>query len=120
MSGIISNKGNKVMIINGMSDHVHLLLGMNPAISISYLVMELKKSTSRFININRLTRGKFDWQDGYGAFSCSRDELDNVYNYIARQKDHHRTKTFREEYLGMLNRFDVEYNDKYIFSFEEK
>jgi len=119
MSGIISNKGNKVMIVNGMPDHVHLLMGLHPSVSISNLVMEIKKSTSRFINMNRLSRLKFDWQDGYGAFSYSREEVENVYSYIANQKGHHKRKSFREEYLGLLNRYEINYDEKYLFRFEE-
>ena len=118
MSGIISNKGNKIMIINGMPDHVHILLGLHPTVSISNLVMEVKKSTTRFINSNRLTRGKFDWQEGYGAFSYSRFDLDNVYNYIANQKEHQKRKSFKEEYLGFLETLNVNFNKKYVFRFD--
>ncbi len=107
------------MIINGVPDHVHILLGLHPSVSISNLAMEVKKSTSKFINMNKLTRLKFDWQDGYGAFSYSRNDVESVYNYIANQKEHHKRRSFREEYLGMLKAFKVDYNEKYLFSFEE-
>jgi len=119
MSGIIINKGNKIMIVNGMPDHVHILLGLHPSVSVSNLAMEVKKSTSRFINKNRLVRFKFDWQEGYGAFSYSRADVENVYNYIANQKEHHKKKSFREEYLGLLKAYNVDYNEKYLFRFEE-
>jgi len=105
------------MIINGMPDHVHVLLGLHPSVSISNLAMEVKKSTSRFINMNRFTSLKFDWQEGFGAFSYSRGEVENVYNYIAKQKEHHKVKSFREEYLALLNRYKINYDEKYLFSF---
>ena len=101
-----------------MPDHVHLLLGLHPSIAISNLVMEIKKSTSKFINTNRLTRLKFDWQEGYGAFSYNREDVDKVYNYIARQKEHHKKRSFREEYLDLLKSYGVDYDDKYLFRFE--
>ena len=107
------------MIINGMPDHVHILMGLHPSVSIANLAMEVKKSTSRFINMNRLSRLKFDWQEGYGAFSYSRDAVGNVYNCIAKQKEHHKKRSFREEYLGLLKSFDVDYDLRYLFRFEE-
>jgi putative transposase len=117
MSGIITKRGSKSIIINGMADHAHILLGMNPDDKISDLVGCVKKESSIFINGKNYFRGKFHWQDGYGAFSYSKSQLDAVYNYIARQEVHHRKKTFRDEYVELLRKFSIEFNDNYLFEF---
>lgn len=117
MSGIITNKSHKSIIINGMADHVHILLGLNPKESISELTKEIKRCTSIFINDNKWYPGKFAWQEGYGAFSYGRSQLDIIYNYILKQKDHHVKKSFREEYLSLLKNFQIDYDEKYLFEF---
>ena len=119
ISGIITNRKHKSIIINGMSDHIHILVGLNPNDKISDLVGAIKKSSSTFINEKGWFRGKFHWQDGYGAFSYGRSQLDNVYHYIKNQEMHHRKRTFREEYLELLKRFEIEYDEKYLFEFFE-
>ena len=117
MSRILTNRKNKSIIINGMSDHVHVLFGANPNDSISDLVACLKKDSSSFINEKGWFRGKFHWQDGYGAFSYGRSQLDKIYNYILNQEKHHSKRTFKEEYTALLKKFEVEYEEKYLFEF---
>ncbi|MBC8319827.1 MAG: IS200/IS605 family transposase [Bacteroidetes bacterium] len=117
MSGIATNLKHKSIIINGVSDHVHVFLGISPSITISDTVWELKRSSSLFINNKNWFGSKFQWQDGYGAFSYSRSHIDNVYNYIKYQEQHHRKTTFREEYIDFLKQFEIEFNNKYLFDF---
>jgi len=115
IAGIIKEKKHKLFIVNVMSDHVHILLGYNPIESISELVKEVKRCSSMFINNNKWVRGRFEWQAGYGAFSYSKSQIDDVYKYIENQEKHHKIKTFREEYIEMLKKFEVEYDEKYVF-----
>ena len=117
MSGIITNMGHKSIIVNGMSDHVHLFLGVNPKLSISDTVKEIKRGSSLFINEQRFFPGKFQWQSGYGGFSYSQSHIEKVYNYIRDQERHHRKTTFREEYLDFLNKYDIQFEDQYLFNF---
>ena len=115
ITGINNNKRQKVMQINSMPDHIHILVGMTPDVAISDLVGDIKGSTTRFINRNRWVPGKFTWQEGYAAFSHSYSQVDAVVGYIQKQEKHHANKTFEDEYLELLKRFDVEYNPKYVF-----
>jgi len=115
ITGIIQNKKQKVIIINGMPDHIHILIGIKPDIALSDLIRDVKANASSFINEKRWVIGKFSWQEGFGAFSYSHSQLDSVANYIKNQEEHHSRKTFREEYLELLKKFDVEYDPKYIF-----
>lgn len=117
MSGTLTNLKHKSLIINGTSDHVHVFLGLNPTMSISDTVWELKRSSSLFINNKNWFRSKFQWQEGYGAFSYSRSHIDNVYKYIENQEQHHKRTTFREEYIDFLEKFEIEYDNKYLFDF---
>ena len=117
ISGIITNRKHKSIIINGVSDHIHMLIGLNPDDKISDLVSTIKRSSSTFINQNNWFRGKFHWQDGYGAFSYSRSQLDKLYRYIQNQETHHKEYSFRQEYIKLLERFKIEYNEKYLFEF---
>ena len=116
MCGCINNLKSKPLAIYCMPDHVHILIGQNPAIAISKLVQELKTSTTHFINNERLIKYKFSWQEGYGAFSYSKSQLDMVVNYILNQPQHHKTKTFKEEYLEFLGKFEIEYKSEYLFN----
>lgn len=113
----ISNLGNKPIIINGMSDHLHLLLGLNPKNSISDLVRDLKRSSSLWINQQKWFRASFALQDGYGAFSYGRSQLNNVYTYIKKQEEHHAKSSFKAEYTSLLKLFEVEYDERYLFEF---
>ncbi len=117
ISGIITNRKHKSIIINGMPDHIHILYGLNPNDKISDLVGCIKKESSTFINQRKWFRSNFHWQDGYGAFSYGKSGLDNVYKYIVNQEAHHRRRTFREEYTGLLKKFEITYEDKYLFDF---
>ncbi len=115
ISGIITNKGQKSIIVNGMSDHIHAFIGLKPSMAISDLVRDIKNNSSNFINKNKFVRGKFSWQEGYGTFSYSHSHIKQVYNYILNQEQHHYKKTFKEEYLEFLHKFEVEYDEKYLF-----
>ena len=119
MSGIIKGKNQKPIIVNGVSDHVHVFVGLRPSIRICDLVRDIKNNSSRFINEKKFLPGKFEWQDSYGAFSYSRSHIDNVYKYIENQEAHHKKRTFKEEYLDLLKKFEVEYNEKYLFKWIE-
>jgi putative transposase len=115
ITGVVQNNGHKLLAINTMPDHLHLFAGLNPKQSISDLMKLVKGDSSEFINKEGFTQRKFHWQDGYGAFSNSRTQIDGVVKYILNQKEHHKKQTFREEYLGILKRNAVEYDEKYIF-----
>ena len=116
---IIRNKKQKLIAINSMPDRVHILVGMTPNVALSDLVRDIKSNSSRFINEKRWVRGKFNWQEGFGAFSYSRSQLHAVINYVQNQEKHHSIKSFREEYLEILKRFNVEYDTKYVFDEDE-
>jgi putative transposase len=116
ITGIVRNRGQKLIAVNGMADHVHLFVGMKPTIALSDFVRDIKAGSSGFVNEKRWLRGKFHWQEGFGAFSHSHSEIDRIVRYIQRQEEHHRKKTFRQEYLEMLKDFAVEYQDKYLFT----
>lgn len=115
MAGIIKGKNQKPIIVNGVEDHVHVFVGLKPAMNISDLIRDVKNNTSNFINEQKFVKGKFAWQEGYGAFSYAHSQIGNVYKYIANQEEHHRKKTFKEEYIEFLQAFEVEYDEKYLF-----
>jgi putative transposase len=115
ITGTIQNKGQLLIAINGMPDHIHILIAMKPSCCLSDLVREVKKSSTEFIKEKKLVARKFQWQEGFGAFSYSQSALDNVINYIKNQKQHHRKKTFRQEYMEFLEAFDIEYKEQYLF-----
>ncbi|MCH6234280.1 IS200/IS605 family transposase [Cognataquiflexum rubidum] len=115
VTGIIQNKDQKLLAINGMPDHIHILIGMKPNCCLSDLVREVKKSSNNFIKERKFTRQKFEWQDGYGAFSHGQRSLDNVIQYIMNQKERHKTQTFRDEYVAFLKKFQIEYKEEYLF-----
>ncbi|AUD03174.1 IS200/IS605 family transposase [Spirosoma pollinicola] len=115
MTGIIQNQGHKLLAINGMPDHIHAFIGINPKQAISELMQDLKGDSSKWINNKRLVKGHFEWQTGYGAFSYSHSQIDSVVKYILNQEEHHQKRTFEEEYLAFLQKFDVPYDDRYLF-----
>ncbi len=119
IAGIIKGKEQKPIIVNGMPDHIHAFVGLRPVMAISDLVRDIKNNSSNFINEKKLVKGKFSWQEGYGAFSYSHSHIQNVYDYILNQEEHHRTKTFREEYIDFLKKFEIEYNENYLFEWME-
>lgn len=114
-TGIVQNQEHKLLAINGMPDHVHLLVGLRPTQSISDLMQDVKGSSSKWINDNKLAKGRFEWQEGYGAFSYGASQLPDVISYIKNQEEHHRKKTFLEEYKDFLKKFEVEFDERYIF-----
>lgn len=119
IAGIIRNERHKFLAGNGMPDHVHLFLNMKPAQSISNLLQVVKASSSKWINERNFTLGRFSWQSGFGAFSYSKSQIDNVIKYINNQERHHRQRSFREEYLETLRTFGIKYDDKYLFKWIE-
>lgn len=114
-TGIIQNNGHKLICINGMPDHVHVLVGMRPTQSVSDLLKDIKANSSKWINEKRLTKQKFEWQEGYGAFAYSKSQIKNVIAYIENQEEHHKKKTFKEEYINLLNSLEIEYDEQFIF-----
>ncbi|MEI6749397.1 MAG: IS200/IS605 family transposase [Bacteroidales bacterium] len=117
MSGIVTEMNHKSIIINGVSDHVHVIIGLNPSKSISDTIHDIKRSTTLFINKEKLSIGKFSWQEGYGGFTYSRSQLDDVYKYILNQEKHHEKITFKQEYIKFLEKFEIDYDEKFLFDF---
>jgi len=115
ITSIVQNQGHKLIAINNVPDHLHLLIGLNPNQSISEIVRFIKSDSSEWINKQKLTKGGCHWQEGYGAFSNSRSQIDRVINYIANQQEHHQKTTFLDEYRKMLNDFNIEFDEQYIF-----
>ena len=119
ITGIVQNRGQKMLSIFCMSDHVHLLVGIKPSITISDLVRDIKAGSSNFINQQYYVNGKFNWQEGFGAFSYSKSQIDIVIKYILSQEEHHKKTTFREEYFDFLEKFEIDYDEKYLFEWIE-
>ena len=115
ITSIIQNNDHKLLQINGMSDHVHILFGMRPVQALSDLMKQIKQDSSKWINQNNLANGRFSWQEGYGAFSYSRSQLPRIIKYIQNQQEHHRSRSFRDEYISLLRTHDVKYDERYIF-----
>lgn len=116
ITGIVRNEGHKLLAINGMPDHVHLFINIKPGQSISNLMQVVKASSSKWINEKKFTADKFKWQTGFGSFSYSKSQINDVIRYIENQKTHHKKKSFREEYLEFLKVFEIEYDEKYLFN----
>lgn len=115
ITGIIQNRGHKMLAINGMPDHIHILIGFKPVEDLSSLIREVKKASTEWIKSKQLTRSKFQWQEGYGAFSYAESDIKTVANYIINQKQHHAQVTsFKKEYIRLLNEFNIEFDEKYI------
>lgn len=115
ITGIVQNRDQKMLSIFAMHDHIHLLVGLKPSIAISDLVRDIKAGSSKFINDGNWINGKFNWQEGFGAFSYSKSQINNVIKYILNQEEHHKKQSFKEEYLEFLQKFDIEYDEKYLF-----
>jgi putative transposase len=115
--GIVQNNKSKMLAINGMADHIHIFIGYKPSIPIPDLVKDIKVASSLWINEKNLVKQKFNWQEGYGAFSYRLRDIDEICKYIQNQELHHKKRTFREEYTSLLKKFDVEYEEKYLFEF---
>lgn len=119
MAGIIKGKGQKPIIVNGVENHVHVFVGLKPAMSISDLVRDIKNNSTNFINEQKYVDKRFQWQEGYGAFSYAHSQINDVYQYILNQEVHHAKKTFHEEYLDFLQKFEIEYDERYLFDWLE-
>jgi REP element-mobilizing transposase RayT len=119
INGIIAGNKQKPLAVNGWKDHIHAFFGMEPSVSISDIVRDIKASSSKWINEHHFVKGKFHWQDGFAAFSYSKSQRDSVIKYILKQEQHHRRKTFREEYLELLHKSEIEFDEKYLFEFYE-
>ena len=115
IAGIIKGKEQKSIIVNGVADHIHCFVGLKPSMTISDLVRDIKNNSTNFINGKNLVKGKFSWQEGYGVFSYSHSQINDVYNYILNQEEHHKRKTFKEEYLELLNKFEIPYEERFLF-----
>jgi len=120
MAGIIKTKNQKPIIVNGVTDHLHLFIGLKPSMSLSDLVRDVKNNSTNFINENKFVQGKFSWQEGYGTFSYGQSQIDQVYQYILYQEEHHRKRTLKEEYLDFMKKFKIEYDEKYLFKWIEE
>lgn len=119
VAGIFRNKDLKLIAIGGIADHIHILFGLKPSVAISDLVRDIKASSSSFINQRRFVRGRFRWQEGFGAFSYSRSQIDAVAKYVLNQEEHHKKRSFKDEYVSLLNRFEVDYDERYLFRWIE-
>jgi len=115
ITGTIQKNGHKLLAINSAPDHLHLFVGLNPKQSISDMMRLVKGDSSEFVNKERFTQTKFQWQEGFGAFSNSRSQIDSVIKYILNQKQHHSKKTFHQEYLEILKDYAVDFDEKYLF-----
>jgi len=115
ITGIVQNKKQKMLAINGTKNHIHFLIGMRPSCCLSDLVREIKKSSNSFIKEKKFCRFKFEWQEGFGAFSYGHSQLDSIISYIMNQKKHHKKKSFREEYIEFLTKYQVTYKPEYLF-----
>lgn len=119
ITGIVRNHGQKLIAINGVSDHLHMLIGLRPKMALADLVQEVKVDSSKFVNKNKWVHGRFSWQEGYGAFSYGHSQLDTIIRYVQNQEKHHQRQSFRNEYLTLLRKFDIAFDEKYIFDFIE-
>ena len=113
---LINETKCKTIIVNGVEDHIHCLVGLRPAVAVSDLMKSVKAQSSKYVNDHSLTSEHFEWQEGYGVFSYKQTDVDTVFKYIQNQEEHHKVQTFREEYLGLLKEFKIEYNEEYLFN----
>jgi REP element-mobilizing transposase RayT len=113
--GITNEKKQKIYAIGGVGDHIHILLSIKPNISVSDLVRDIKSCSSKWINDRKYVLGKFQWQEGFGAFSCAQSQLNNVIGYINNQEEHHKKQKFKEEYVNLLQQFNLAYDEKFLF-----
>ncbi|MFL6277021.1 MAG: IS200/IS605 family transposase [Blastocatellia bacterium] len=117
ITGIVRNNGQKLIEINSMPDHMHILIGLKPSMALSDLVKDIKADSSGFINEKKWVKGRFNWQEGYGAFSYSHSHLDTVIRYIRNQEARHSARSFKDEYMTLLRKFDIAFDEKYVFEF---
>jgi REP element-mobilizing transposase RayT len=117
ITGIVQNNGHRLIAIGTMPDHIHIFIGYKLTQTIPNLVEKVKTSSNKWIKENKLSKYKFDWQNGYGAFTYAHSQIDTVAKYVLNQEKHHAKKTFKEEYIELLKKFQIEYDDKYLFQF---
>src|SRR5690606_4069716 len=115
MCGIVTNQKCKTYAIYCNPDHTHIFVGMHPTVSPSQLMEQVKSGSSKWLNDKKYILGKFSWQDGYGAFTYSKSHIDNVVKYILNQPEHHKKQSFKEEYFLFLEKFEIEYDTKFLF-----
>jgi REP element-mobilizing transposase RayT len=120
ITGIVKERGQKLIAINGMPDHIHIFIGFKPSLAIADLVKDIKIGSTKFIKANGFLRGAFAWQDGYGCFTYAHSQIAVVANYVMNQKEHHRTRTFKEEYEDFLQKFEVSFDERYLFEFYDQ
>ncbi len=117
ITAVIQNDRHKMLAINGMPDHIHIFIGLNPAISISGLVKDIRRASNNWIKEKGFIKGKFEWQAGYGAFSYGKSQIDHVCKYVLNQKAHHAKLSFKSEYISLLKLFEIDFKDEYLFEF---
>ena len=117
LAGILKGDGSYPLAVNGWRDHVHAFFELRPVMSVSHQMQMLKSTSSTWINDNKFINDKFNWQEGFGAFSYSRSQRNSVIKYIMNQEDHHKKVSFREEYLGLLKKFEIPFKNEYVFEF---
>lgn len=115
IGNLINETGCKTIIVNGVEDHVHCFFISKPSVSISDVMQNAKAKSSKWVNESKLILNRFEWQRGFGAFSYSKSHVKNVYRYIENQEEHHKKQSFKEEYMEFLNKFEVEYDERYVF-----
>jgi REP element-mobilizing transposase RayT len=120
ITGIVQKRKNKLIAIYCMPDHTHLLIGLHPETSLFALMRDVKACSSKFINEKKWLPQKFNWQNGYGAFSYSHSQLGRVANYIHNQKEHHKKKSFQKEYIQILEKFEAKYDKRYLFDWDDE
>jgi len=116
-TGLVQNRKAKMLAVNCMPDHTHIFVGFKPVLSVSEFIKEIKVESNEFINSKRWINYRFNWQEGYGVFSYSHSHVDSVVKYVLNQEEHHRRKTFKEEYHDFLKKFEIPFDDKYLFEF---
>ena len=115
IGNLINETGCKTIIVNGVEDHMHCFLGLRPVVSVSELMKTVKAKSSKYINDHKMTKERFEWQEGYGVFSYRQRDVDQIYKYIQNQEEHHQKQSFREEYQDLLKEFEIGYDEQYIF-----
>ena len=115
IGNLINETGCKTIIVNGVEDHMHCFLGLRPVVSVSELMKTVKAKSSKYINDHKMTKERFEWQEGYGVFSYRQRDVDQIYKYIQNQEEHHQKQSFREEYQDLLKEFEIGYEEQYIF-----
>ena len=115
IGNLINESGCKTIIVGGVEDHVHCFFGLRPVVSVSELMKTVKALSSKYINDHSLTKKRFEWQEGYGIFSYSQSQVEAVFRYIQDQEDHHKKNSFKDEYLGLLKKYKIDYDEKYVF-----